>query len=1112
MPQFTKKDVTFNNVPVKTLGSIMDSFLTQANIDGRLTEEYLNSEDFYALINAVDIDWNDITLEDGTVISDTADLVNLIQQKITEADLPDYSGDFQNFYDGIDENRNACSTLTDAVDAMNENFAEFQDNTYNKQEVDELVSGYAVKSAVDSQIDQVSAELNTFATQADEKFATKTELETAAANAVAQIVANAPEDFDTLKEVADYIASDKTKATEIETSLAKKVDWTESTPGRNHIVLKNHDSILGTATDEQTYNLAMVSKWDVADFGTTHLHANFNTSDTVTINDNKVIATLDDLNEAINNISLTPGADGAQGVTGAQGAQGEVGPQGATGAQGEVGPQGATGIQGEVGPQGATGTFDDSALAAYATIEYVDGQITDLIGGATGTLDTLKEIADKLTAEDDVVAGLLNDIASKANAADVYTKTETDDAYATKDVVAVLADKVENIQEIVGPQGATGAQGEVGPQGATGAQGEVGPQGATGAQGEVGPQGATGVQGEVGPQGATGAQGEVGPQGATGAQGEVGPQGATGTFDDSALADYATIEYVDDTFATKDQLEAIVGADVPENFDTLKELADVMDGLKVVDVEAVEPVEGVKWTQEEIDAAEEGDEAYGKTTDDWKVEPVEGVEEVSHNMTISEFVTSSMEAVDEKAAVAKVQAKYEALLSLLNIRESQVNSVIVNQELEESSNVEFDEPVSDIVIPQTTAAYVVTGPLDDDATVTLTSNKYMTLDNTSEEPVSATVQRPAEAGETGTSGTTVYLVGQYDTLTLENVSPNVKSGRDAAVVNNVVITENNTKNLTLNLDLQDGATITNNSATAVTINDKNDESTVLAIVAPNSTVTLNGGTYTTLNAEVSDNTLIIKRNAHIGTLNVTKGNVTVEVTRQSDIANIIDNLNIAAGYTVDYLHDDITAANIAKLTTTGTHTFQEDLTKSGNFSVGLFSTDDMIWDLNGHNLTSSNTRGYGIFTLRGSAQLEINDTVGTGVVKNTADEYGFWTSTVGSKVIINGGNFEAATHVLYAQKGTIEVNGGSFKLTDAATADKDQNGNFKFLLNCHDEDYVSGDAKIIVRGGKFYGFNPACTYGEPGGPVSYVVEGYESVPTNEVYEYGTVYEVRPITD
>ena len=567
-----------------------------------------------------------------------------------------------------------------------------------------------------------------------------------------------------------------------------------------------------------------------------------------------------------------------------------------------------------------------------------------------------------------------------------------------------------------------------------------------------------------------------------------------------------------DTYATKEQLEAIVGVDVPENFDTLKELADAMGDLKVVDVEAVEPVEGVHWTQEEIDAAVEGDEAYGKTTDDWKVEPVEGVEEVSHNMTIGEFVTSSMETVDEKAEIAKVQAKYNALLSLLNLRETDVNNVIINEELANSSTVTFDEPVDNIVIPQTTTAYTVTAPLADDSTVTLTSNKYMTLDNTSEEPVSATVQRPAEAGETGTSGTTVYLVGQYDTLTLENVSPNVKSGRDAAKANNVIITENNTKNLTLNLDLQDGATITNNSATAVTINDKNNEETVLAIVAPNSTVTLNGGTYTTLDAEVSDNTLVIKKNAHIGTLNVTKGNVKVEVPRESDIANIIDTLNIAEGYSVDYLHDDITSTNISKLTTTGTHTLQEDISKSGNFSVGLFSSDDMIWDLNGHNLTSSNTRGYGIFTLRGTAQLEINDSVGTGIVKNTTDDYGFWTSTVGSKVIINGGNFEASTHVLYAQRGTIEVNGGTFKLTNAATADKDQNGNFKFLLNCHDEDYTSCDAKIIVRGGKFYGFNPACTYGEPNGPVSYVPEGYESVPTNEAYEYGTVYEVRKIAE
>ena len=726
------------------------------------------------------------------------------------------------------------------------------------------------------------------------------------------------------------------------------------------------------------------------------------------------------------------GDQGEPGVQGAKGDQGEPGVQGAKGDQGEPGVQGAKGDQGEPGPQGDkgdkgdTGTFDPSDLENYASKTYVSEKISEVVGAAPETLDTLKEIADKLGDNDTTLGQINTALEAKANVTDVYTKVEVDNAFQPK------GEYLTEHQDISG-------------------------------------------------------------------KANVGDSYTKAESDEKyltehqSLAGYATETYVDNA------VESIVGA-APENFDTLKELSDVMGDLKVVDTPAVPAVEGEHYTQEEIDAAQEGDEAYGKTVDDWKVEPVEAVAEVSHNMTIKEFVENSMESVNEKPQINKLQTKYQALLQLVNITETQVNNVVLDNQLQESNNVSYDEPVNEITIPETTKVYTVEAPLEDNSTVTLTSNKYMTLNNTNEEAVNVTVQRPAEQGETGTSGTTVYLVGDYDTLTLENVSPNVKSGQDPAKVNNVVISQDNTKNLTLTLDIQDGATITNNSNTNITITDKNSEETVLTIVAPNSTVTLNGSTYTTLNAEVSDNTLIIKKTAHIGTLNVTKGNVKVEVARESDIANVIDNLNIAEGYSVDYLHDEITSANVSKLNTTGTHVLQEDIAKSGNFSVGLFSSDDIVWDLNGHNLTSSNTRGYGIFILRGSAKLEINDTVGTGVVKNTTDDYGFWTSTVDSKVVINGGNFEASTHVLYAQKGTIEVNGGSFKLTNAATADKDQNGNFKFLLNCHDAEYVSGEAKIIVRGGTFYGFDPSNTYGEPGGPVSFVADGYESVQTG-TYDY-----------
>jgi len=67
----------------------------------------------------------------------------------------------------------------------------------------------------------------------------------------------------------------------------------------------------------------------------------------------------------------------------------------------------------------------DSDLDDYATKDYVDDKITDLIGGAPSTLDTLKEIADAL--QDNATMSMVADaISTKANSADVYTKAEVD--------------------------------------------------------------------------------------------------------------------------------------------------------------------------------------------------------------------------------------------------------------------------------------------------------------------------------------------------------------------------------------------------------------------------------------------------------------------------------------------------------------------------------------------------------------------------------------------------------------------------------------------------------------------------------------------------------------
>ena len=64
---------------------------------------------------------------------------------------------------------------------------------------------------------------------------------------------------------------------------------------RKTIQLSNYDSISGVTTTGLGANLIMVSKWDVADIGSPQIHANLNTIDNVTINDDKVIATTDQI-------------------------------------------------------------------------------------------------------------------------------------------------------------------------------------------------------------------------------------------------------------------------------------------------------------------------------------------------------------------------------------------------------------------------------------------------------------------------------------------------------------------------------------------------------------------------------------------------------------------------------------------------------------------------------------------------------------------------------------------------------------------------------------------------------------------------------------------------
>ena len=90
MGAITIKDVTFNNVPNKKKGTKIANMLTQSNITiSQTVNEYLQSDEFYKFISALDIDWGRIQIDNNITIEDTADLINWIKSLEASRDYND---------------------------------------------------------------------------------------------------------------------------------------------------------------------------------------------------------------------------------------------------------------------------------------------------------------------------------------------------------------------------------------------------------------------------------------------------------------------------------------------------------------------------------------------------------------------------------------------------------------------------------------------------------------------------------------------------------------------------------------------------------------------------------------------------------------------------------------------------------------------------------------------------------------------------------------------------------------------------------------------------------------------------------------------------------------
>ena len=88
-----------------------------------------------------------------------------------------------------------------------------------------------------------------------------------------------------------------------------------------------------------------------------------------------------------------------------------------------------------------------NTLQSYATKAEVDSRIESVIGTAPEALDTLGEIAEKLTTDSDAITAINGVLAGKANSDDVYTKSEIDvNVTALSNTIATETSRATNAE------------------------------------------------------------------------------------------------------------------------------------------------------------------------------------------------------------------------------------------------------------------------------------------------------------------------------------------------------------------------------------------------------------------------------------------------------------------------------------------------------------------------------------------------------------------------------------------------------------------------------------------------------------------------------------------
>lgn len=281
----------------------------------------------------------------------------------------------------------------------------------------------------------------------------------------------------------------------------------------------------------------------------------------------------------------------------------------------------------------------------------------------------------------------------------------------------------------------------------------------------------------------------------------------------------------------------------------------------------------------------------------------------------------------------------------------------------------------------------------------------------------------------------------------------------------------------------------------ISIKNTSDEPANLVINVGNSDVTLaTNSEWNEVTVEsVADNTLTVATFAHIKKLIVKKGRVWVNNALVSDC---IDEVVVEGGKVE--ANPEIVASKASDFYSKPSVVKINNNLTLKNAASGILVSGHYVIENNAKiEFTSTSSTAAGGFMYRG--QELVIDMKGDGEYRSLTNPL-FWLSNAKAVVNIYGGKFFQdgnSNECIYSENGIINIYGGEFHNVK-------QEGQKDFLLNCLDKNYAAGTAKIVVYGGKFYGFDPAANAAESSEmTTNFVAEGYKSVYNEE----GDYYEV-----